>query len=528
MSANPFEALLQEFLLEAHERLQRIEDRLVRLRTAAPAARPTLLADAARELHTLKGNSGMMGLAELQGIAHGAEEELKSAGPDAIDVSAVLGSLDRFRVALHAAGGGTAAPTASRGAAPGRAAEDVDLALGSVRVPFGALDELIDLVSEVVLFRNRLATAISAGPRLDPNAADYAEASRAAWMEIRHAYGGLGRTLDVIQDRVLRLRMVPLGSLFGSLNRLVFDESARVGKDVRLETRGGDTPLDKALLELAGEALGHLVRNAVVHGLEAPARRAQAGKSRIGTVRVLASAGAEAVQIEVADDGAGIDQAALRRIAEARGIETAKFPNILSVLFLPGFSTQREADMSAGRGVGLSAVQEAVRRRGGRIEILTEPGRGTTFLLHLPLSVSIARALLVRADGEDYALPLASVVDSRRLRCGESHRVNNAGVMRWRERTIPLLDLGCSFGTARAMRESGYVIVIEAQGKQRGLLADQIRGIQEVVVKGLDPIVGDAPGIAGSTVLGDGRAILILDPRSLVEAAPFVEAEVGV
>ena len=232
-------------------------------------------------------------------------------------------------------------------------------------------------------------------------------------------------------------------------------------------------------------------------------------------MRVTAAVRGGEVLVEVADDGAGIDPAALRAAAAARGISLAEGDDPFEVLFASGFSTKVSADLSAGRGVGLSAVRDAVRRQGGRIEVQSEHGKGTAFRLWLPLSVSIARALLLRADGELYALPMAQVIESRRVRDGEGHEVNGRGVMRWRGETIAMLDIGVRFGTRPAWRRDGYAIVVEVAGKRRALMADAICGLQEVVVRGLDPILGQAAGIGGSTVLGDGRPILILEPRTL-------------
>jgi len=168
-------------------------------------------------------------------------------------------------------------------------------------------------------------------------------------------------------------------------------------------------------------------------------------------------------------------------------------------------------------------VRDAVRRQGGQIEVQSTVGRGSVFRLRLPLSVSIVRSMLLRTDGELYALPLLHIVESRRLNEGDDHEVNRAGVIRWRDAVIPLLDLGCHFGTAARRRRAGYAVIIEAFGRHRGLVADAILGMQEVVVRGLDPILGRPVGVFGSTVLGDGRPILILDPRSLVQVEPFVE-----
>lgn len=518
-----FAALLSEFLIDASERISRIEDALLRLAATESAKQRPLLDVAKRELHTIKGNSGMMGLTELQQLAHTMEDALADADPGAVDVEGLLKQLDGFREQLRLAAVGPA--EFGKQPAPagpvGETETSHDIAGGSVRVPFATLDALIDLLAEVVMLRHRLADAILRG-RMLAAGGDTATRSAQAWAEVRFAYEALGGTLALVQDGILRLRMVPLSTLFGALNRLVYDEAVKGGKEVRLDTSGGDTPLDKALLELASDALGHLVRNAVIHGVERREDRVAAGKPRVGRIRLVASVTADEVQIEVADDGAGINREALRRRAVERGIDVEALDDVFSVLFLPGFSTRAEADLSAGRGVGLSAVQDAVHRRGGRIELTSVQGQGTSYRLHLPLSVSIARALLLRVDDEVYALPLTAVVESRQLRPGDQHIVNGAGVLKWRDRVISLLDLGRSFGTAAALRDEGYVVVVEAAGKHRGLLVDKISGIQEIVVKGLDPIVGNPAGISGSTIVGDGRPILILDARTLVELEPFV------
>jgi two-component system chemotaxis sensor kinase CheA len=377
------------------------------------------------------------------------------------------------------------------------------------------------MIGEMVILRNRMSDSVAEGSRLDSAADDYAKQSADAWSAVQLAQDSLNRTLDDVQERVMALRMTPLRALLGSLRRIVHDEAERTNKQANLETDGGGTPLDKALLDVAGEALGHLVRNAVIHGLEDPDTRIAAGKPAAGTITVRASTRGDEIWIAVADDGGGIDRDKLRDIARERGVQTDHLADISDVLFEPGFTTKDSADMGSGRGVGLAAVRDAVLRQGGEIVIETTPGSGTAFLLRLPLSVSIARALLIAADGELYAVPLTSVIESRRLMNGDSNTVNTAGVYRWRDELLTLLDLGRHFETSDAARSTGYVIVIEASGKRRGLVADEIVGAREVVVKGLDPIVGQPPGVGGSTVLGDGRPILILDPRKLVEIEPF-------
>lgn len=511
---DPNEELFAEFLLESSERLDRLEEVLLAC-AAAGIATPERLQDARMQLHTLKGNAGLVDLRELQSLAHDLEDQVDLLDPLDPQVEELLRGVDLFRELLERA--------SQKRAAGGEDGGEVETALESVpsgvRIPFARLDGLVDLLGEMVIFRNRMDDALQRCRQAgSPSRND-------AWDSLDHAHEHLGKTLDQLRDGVMRLRMVPLHTLFRRLGRIVHDEAAGHAKEVRFETAGGETPLDKALLELSSEVLGHLVRNAVVHGLESPEERRRAGKPSYGTVRLSAETDAREVWIAVSDDGGGVRHAELAAAARRRGIEPAPGQDPLALLFLPGLSTRPGADMSAGRGIGLAAVQEAVTRHGGRIEVLSEEGIGSMFRLRLPLSVSITRALLLGADGESYVLPLSSVVESVPLASERVHEMNGACVLSWRGGLVPLLDLGYSFGTAVARRRQGYAVVIESDGAHRALATDQIHGIREVVVKGLDRLVGSPPGIGGSTVLGDGRAVLILDPVGLMALSPFGRAE---
>ncbi|HYG62459.1 MAG TPA: chemotaxis protein CheW [Thermoanaerobaculia bacterium] len=523
--------IFADFLLESQERLARLEEVLLALSEGAGDAVPQLLDEARLQLHTLKGNSGMMGLAELQAVAHALEDRVDSLDHDAPQVEDLLHGVDRFRELLEevarlqepaaAAADRTDAAGAAgaAGAIGGVAAMELGVNTDGVRVSFATLDRLVDLLGEMVIFRNRMSDAVEQQRG--------AAASGRGWEHVQAAHERLGKTLDALRDGVMRLRMVPLRTLFGHLGRIVHDESLREGKSVRFETRGGETPLDRALLELSSEALGHLVRNCVVHGLETTAERVRAGKPAQGTVRLAAEANTREVVIDVVDDGGGIDRSRVTATARRLGHVLGEGEDPLSLLFLPGFSTRDGADMSSGRGIGLAAVQKAVQRRGGRIEVFSEEGFGTLFRLRLPLSVSITRALLLASDGEEYALPLAAIVESVQIDGLELHEMNGATVLPWRGGLIPLLDLGHSFGTSPVRRHSGFAVIIEAAGSQRALAVERIHGIREVVVKGLDRVAGSPPGISGSTILGDGRAVLILDPAGLMNLSPFAGATAG-
>jgi two-component system chemotaxis sensor kinase CheA len=525
MDEQVFRALLEEFYLESKERLDNIEQVLLSIEAADEARRSELLVETKRELHTIKGNSGMMGLSELQTLAHAIEDfvaGLRAATVTQADVRSVLADVDRFRHLLDKAAGRTGEESSEGGAVA--ATGEVDTEEGgrvqeSVRVSFAALDALVDLLSEMVIFRNRLAESLGQGLGHLP----HAERQQPWWSDLEEAHQTLYRTLTEIQGGVMRLRMVPLGTLFAQLRRIVFDESAAAGKRADLVDSGGETPLDKALLEVASEAMGHLVRNAVVHGIEAPRERERLGKPETGTVTVTAMARAEEVVIDIADDGRGIDRDGLVAAARRSGVEVPEGTDLNTLLALPGVSTRATADRSAGRGMGMTAVMESVRRRGGQVEVHSTTGEGSRFRLRLPLTAAIVRALLVEADGELYALPMLAVQETIRLQPTSRHVMNRAAVVRWRGGLVPLLDLGVAFGARPAPRTEGYIVILEAEGKRRGLVIDAIAGIRDVVVKPLDEVTGHAAGLAGCTILGDGKVVLILDPTGLIMLSPFFE-----
>ncbi len=529
-----FQELLDEFLLEARERADEVEALLLRLTSSDTEVRDAAVARVKRELHTLKGNSGMMGFSDLQALAHRMEDQVAELDFEDLEIGELLTDLDSFRRGLddtrpeaEEPAADTPDEAAALGRREGEAGGESSEVGASVRVPFTKIDQLVELQAETLIFRNRLSDAVQRAMALlkqsfdDPE--ELVQRSAAAWEDVESAQQMLEKVLHQLQDQVTNLGMVPLRSLFRSLRRIVHDESQGEGKNVELAIDGGDTPIDKTLLETAAEALGHLVRNAVIHGIESPTERLRNGKSETGTVRLKATVEGGEIRIDVADDGGGVDVAALAARGRELLGEGYEAGSELALLFEEGLSTHRGTDLSAGRGVGLSAVKKAVESQGGRVEVRTQRGLGTSFSLRLPVTASILRSLLLRVDEEDYALPLTAVIESTRLAAGERHQVNQAGVMRWRDKLIPLLDVGLAFGTAEAPRAEGFVVVIETAGRFRGLAIDSLVGIRDIVVKGLDSIVGQPVGISGSTVLGDGRVIMILDPAALAVIPLFVE-----
>ncbi len=567
-----FQELLDEFLLEARERTDEVESLLLRIASGDPEGRREAVAQAKRELHTLKGNSGMMGFSDLQQIAHHMEDLVEVLDTAQPVVDELLAELDRLRRGLEGIRspliedelrakvevGAAAAPALDDGAEAGSAAKNPaaqtrvptvesmagpdgsdseanDLAApirdavreagASVRVPFAKIDLLVELQAETLIFRNRLVDSVTKGLQKAKAArlsgvAENPEASLLAWEDVDYARQALEKTLNQLQEQVTSLGMVPLQSLFRSLGRIVHDESRRENKRIDFEVQGGDTPIDKTLIEAAGDALGHLVRNSVIHGIEEPGKRRAAGKNESGHIVVSATLESGEVRIEVSDDGAGIDVVRLREKARRLNADMAANASDVALLYEEGVSTREDADLGAGRGVGLSAVKKSVEGHGGRILVRSRQGYGTTFSLHLPVTASIMRVLLVRADAETYALSLTAVSETVNFQIGDAHEVNQAAVLRWRGQLVPLLDLGVAFGTREQVRPHGFVMIVEINGRLRGLVIDSLVGIRDIVVKGLDMIVGKHVGISGATILGDGRVIMILDPSSLVAQPP--------
>lgn len=543
--------IVRDFVLESHEGLAQLERDLIALEQEPGS--PELLSRIFRIVHTVKGTCGFLPFRTLESVAHAGESLLVRLRQREVAVTsevtdALLALADAIRSLLHGiestgaepddsfdelvdrlqqlgAGGPAAAP---KGAGPvPDAAEpgspDVTRpALGDtkVRVDVALLDRMMNLVGELVLARNQLSQRSSVGSDRD----------------LRQLSQRLRVITTDLQEGVMQARMQPIDTVWGTLPRLVRDLSAQLGKSVRLELGGGETELDRTILEAIKDPMTHIVRNALDHGIEPPDRRTAAGKPSTARLALRAYHQGGLVNIEIDDDGAGMDPEALRRAAVARGLVGAEEARrlgdreSLELVFHPGFSTARQVSNVSGRGVGMDVVRTNVERVGGIVEVHSVPGRGTSLRLRIPLTLAILPALVVRAHGQRYAVPQAHVQELVRTGPGSGARVeyaHAAPVHRLRGELLALVDLRDQLGLPIDESGAATVVVLQAGSRSVGLVVDAVVGTEEVVVKPLGKQLRDIPLYAGATTMGDGGVALILDVAALAQRAGVETDDTG-
>jgi two-component system chemotaxis sensor kinase CheA len=496
-----------------------------------------------RAAHTIKGNAAMLGFDGIARFTHALETLLDAlrtgTRPVSADVTEILlVAGDALRRMLQAARAGDPAPPSesvlerllalgeSDAAAPAavgnpRAAEAGPAppsAVGaaqstSIRVPIAKVDRLINLVGELVITQAMVTQAAAALP--SEHAAALAEA--VAHMD-RHA--------RELHEQVLAMRMVPVRSLFARFPRLVRDVAATLGKQAVLEVSGEDTELDRTVIERISDPLTHLVRNAVDHGLETPAARAAAGKPAAGRIRLVAYQQGGSIYIEIADDGRGLDRARIVAKATDAGLLAAgddlTDEQVWALVFHPGFSTATHVTEVSGRGVGMDVVRRNVEALGGTIGIQTAAGHGTRFRIKLPLTLAIMDGQALRVGVQQYILPLVTIRETVRPVRGSIHTIGpGTEVALVHGEALPVLRLHRLFGIAAATDDPtrGLLVVVEHDGRTAALLVDELLGQQQVVIKSLDSDFTKVRGIAGATILGDGRVALILDVAGIVDLA---------
>jgi two-component system chemotaxis sensor kinase CheA len=558
--------LLTIYLEDARQHLESLDHCLLTLEREGVEGEA--IASVLGPLHTLKGNSGMMGFAGIKDYVHRLEDVFArvtegsivlsrpafdtlfagaSALRDAIEqacreraevrpLADEQGDLDRL---IQSASGARttpapaapaesalvetaeAAPVAARDeAAPGvpaarrTEAQHVTARSNMVRVDFAQLDHLLNLVGELIIHRTKLqelARALGEQAGVREQARDLLAAV--------HQIAGASAQL---QETVMDIRMLPIRHVFDRFPRLVRDLARQTGKEIELIIEGEGTRIDKAIIDEIGEPLVHLIRNSVDHGIEPPAERVAQGKTPTGTILLSATQESNHVLITIMDDGAGIDARTVRKKAVERGLlkadDGATDREIVQLIFAQGFSTRESATELSGRGVGLDVVLKSIERLNGLVEVETVPGVGTKFIIQLPLTLAIISALLVEVAGRTYAVPLGSVVESIKFGPADLRTIQGRETLRIRDRIVPLVRLTSLFGLeARGTHAHEYAVIIGRGDKRVGMVVDRLKGQQEVVIKALDPALAGALGLAGATIMGDGRVVLILDVANLFD-----------
>ena len=375
----------------------------------------------------------------------------------------------------------------------------------TIRVDTKRLDAIVNLVGELVLSRNRLKTL----------------RARIRDEELDRAVSGLDIATARLQTAVMRTRMQPVGKVFSRFPKVARDVARQLQKEVDLELVGADTELDRNLVEALADPLVHLVRNAIDHGIEVPSLREACSKPRQGHVRLSAQQEGDFVTIEIRDDGAGIDPERLRVKALEKGLidpEAAarlSHDECLQLVFLPGFSTKAEVTDISGRGVGMDVVQSRIRELSGQITIHSDVGRGSRFVIRVPLTLAILPTLLVQAGDPVYALPLARVMEVLHAPSESLRWFDGQAVLDRQSHTLPLVDLRQWLRVDPVMAPLLTIVVLQMGEQRFGLIVDQVRGREEVVIKPLPRAVRGLPGYAGATLIGDGRLALILDVDGL-------------
>ncbi len=389
----------------------------------------------------------------------------------------------------------------------------------TIRVDHERLDHLMNLIGELIINRNRY-TMIARSLEANEENVNIAEVAQSL-SETTYA---MARISDDLQDTIMKVRMVPVSSVFSRFPRLVRDLSRKSGKEVDLVMEGEETELDKSVVEVIGDPLVHLIRNSVDHGIESEDQRIAAGKPPKGRVTLRAFHKGNSVAIEIEDDGKGIDPNKMREVAIKKGIitpeEAAQLDDreAIELIFAPGFSSAEKITDISGRGVGMDVVRTNIKNLKGSVNTYSEVGKGTRFTLSLPLTLAIIDALMVNVAGQTYAIPLDAVSETTKIETVRLTDVKGRKAVTLRGEVLGIVELAEMLGLPSSMEtppEVLSVVVIHDNERRLGLVVDQLLERQEIVIKPLGAYLGDLKGISGATIMGDGCVILILDPHEI-------------
>ena len=388
----------------------------------------------------------------------------------------------------------------------------------TIRVETKRLDSVMNLVGELVLGRNRL---IKIGTQLEQQ-----HESDPQVRVLSETLAQLNLVTTDLQLAVMKTRMLPIKKVFAKLPRMVRDLSQKLNKQVHLEMRGEETELDKSVADEIGDPLVHLVRNAIDHGIETPAERQAKGKAGEGHLTIAASQEGNSIVIRINDDGRGIQVEKIKEKALAKGLiseaelSTMEHREILNLIFLPGFSTAEKVTDVSGRGVGMDVVRTNIRKINGSVDLESEPGKGSQIIIKLPLTIAIIQALMVEVERSIFAIPLSTVIEAVRISRSEIKTINGREVLHLRDRVLPLIRLAQEFDIPTDSDRERFYVVVAALGDRRvGVVVDELRSQEEVVIKSIWDYLETVKGVSGATITGEGKVVLILDTSELVQNA---------
>ncbi len=535
--------LLREFLTETTESLDRVDSELVRFEREPNNG--DILGNIFRLVHTIKGTCGFLGLPRLEMLTHAAETlmgKFRDGMPVTSEaVTLVLATIDRIKSILDEIEANQREPTgddrdlinelsrlaqpeeqaeprpstrpkaAVERVEPGEGARGDRVASHSIRVNVETLDHLMTTVSELVLTRNQLLEIVR----------------RHGDSDFKVPLQRLSNVTAELQEGVMKTRMQPIGHAWQKLPRIVRDLAADLGKEIELEMRGAETEVDRQVLELVKDPLTHLVRNCADHGIERSAERLAAGKPRSGTIRLTACHEGGHIIIEIADDGRGLDLARIRVKAVEHGLASEaeiagkSEAEICNFIFAPGFSTATQVTSISGRGVGMDAVRANIEQIGGTVDVKSVAGAGTTFTMKIPLTLAIVSALIVEAGGERFAIPQLSVLELARASTIGEHRIEkikDSPVLRLRNKLLPLIHLKGLLQLGEREDDTGFVVVTQVGNQVFGIVVDGVFHTEEIVIKPMSSKLRHIAAFSGTTILGDGSVIMIIDPNGIAQA----------
>lgn len=551
MSFEEMDDLLKDFIIESEELIEKLDQDLVELENRTDDL--DLLNEIFRCAHTIKGSSSFLGLDKMSTVTHYAEEilnklrkgdvvvtrEIMDVLLEFVDVIKQLlddiknkkddTSIDEIVRKLKLVNEGKVAVSSSQmKTASNQTNKKVENKASqikkvskaieqTIRVDVSRLDSLMNLVGELVLSRNRITQLA--------NELEKKFEGEFLVEQLSETTSQIGLITTELQLAVMKTRMVPIGKVFNKFPRMIRDLCRDLNKEIELIITGEDTELDKSVVEEIGDPLVHMLRNAVDHGIEPPEERIKKKKPKKGTVWLNAYHEGNHIVIEVKDDGRGIDPEKIKKKAVEKGIitpEEAKNLNkeeIFGLIFRPGFSTAEKVTGVSGRGVGMDVVKTNIEKLNGIIQVESEINKGSTFKLKLPLTLAIIQALLVEVSGEVFAIPLVSVIETVRINEDEIHNFEGREVLKLRDSVLSLIRLDEVFQLEGSFSTEMYVVVVALAEKRIGLIVDRLVGQEEIVIKSLGEYIGGNIGIAGATIMGDGKVRLIIDVSGVMEIA---------